>query len=146
MASVTYILFVSSVVQAQEQANIEKLGVERVNPADVKAAEDIADQILTKMAEGSYYEFKEGEAIPEIVQLFTKDTQKQAYQQIKAQVGEYLSSLEFQEAYSLSQGGMEATIFRFKGDFSKSEPEVRVVLDRDDKLAGLRVLPWTDQL
>ncbi|MEK6478936.1 hypothetical protein WJR50_15425 [Catalinimonas sp. 4WD22] len=131
---------------AQEQPQVEKLAVEAVNPSDVKIAEDLANQILGKMAEGSYYAFTEEDAIPQIIDMFTEDMQKQAYQQIKAQVGNYEGSMDFQEAYEVSQTGMEATIFRFKGNFSQSEPEVRVVINREDQLMGLRVLPWSDEM
>lgn len=132
--------------QAQDQPQLEKLDEEQVDQAEIEFAENLADQILSKMAEGSYYEFSEDEAIPQLTQMFTEEMQKQQYQQIKGQVGEYESTLNYQEAYSLTQGGMEVTVYRFKGAFSDAEPEVRVVITPDNKLAGLGVIPWSDEM
>ncbi len=132
---------------AQGQPDIEKLADEEVDEADITYAQKMADEIITMMAEGGFYEFTEENAIPQLVQGFTEDVQKQAYQQIKTQVGDYQpSTLDYQEAHHLQQGEQEAIIYRFKGDFANSTPEVRVVLTPDNKLAGLQVIPWNDQL
>ncbi|WPP50297.1 hypothetical protein [Catalinimonas niigatensis] len=136
----------SQIIFAQDQPQLDKLSEEQVDQDDIKYAENLADQILSKMAEGSYYEFGEDEAIPQLTQVFTEETQKQAYQQIKGIMGDYEQSLDYQEAYSLSQGGMKGIVYRFKGEFSKAEPEVRVMMTSDNKLAGFRVLPWVDSL
>lgn len=132
--------------QAQGQPQLEKLGEEQVDQADLEHAKDMADQILSKMAEGGYYEFKEGEATPQVRQQFNAQFQEQAYNQIKSQLGEYQSDLEFKEAYTVEQTAQNFTMYRFQSEFGKMTSEVRMVYTPDDQLAGLFVIPWNDQL
>ena len=129
-----------------QQPQLEKLSEDEVAQENIETAQQLAEDILGSMAEGSYYEFQEGEAIPVLEQQFTEDMQKQQYQMIKSQLGEYASGVEYQEAYAAKQAGQNFTIYRFKADFSKGKPEVRVVLMPDNKLAGLQVLPWQDSI
>ena len=65
---------------------------------------------------------------------------------LKSQLGEYQSNLDYQEAYEATQAGQKFTLYRFKGKFAQSEPEVRVVFTPDNQLAGLNIVPWQDQL
>ncbi|WKN30567.1 DUF3887 domain-containing protein [Porifericola rhodea] len=125
--------------------------LEKANPNDIsdsnkEQAQKMANDILSAMADGAYYQFSEDSATPQMVQAFTEATQKQAYSQISAQVGGYQSELKYQEAYHVKQGEMEGIIYRFKGTFANSVPEVRVVMTKENKIAGLLVVPWNDQL
>jgi hypothetical protein len=132
-------------LQAQ-QPQLEKLSEEAVDQDGIDMAQELTENILDKMAEGSYYEFQEGEAIPMLEQQFTEQMQKQQYQMIQSQLGAYEQGLEYQEAYQATQAGQEFTIYRFRAEFSQGQPEVRVVFTPDNQLAGLRVLPWQEQL
>jgi hypothetical protein len=132
-------------LQAQ-QPQLEKLSEEAVDQDGIDMAQELTENILDKMAEGSYYEFQEGEAIPMLEQQFTEQMQQQQYQMIQSQLGTYESGLEYQEAYQATQAGQEFTIYRFRAEFSQGQPEVRVVFTPDNQLAGLRVLPWQEQL
>ena len=138
-------VFLSLPLLAQ-QPQLEKLGEDQVSPDIITTAQQLAEAILSSMAEGSYYAFKEGEALPIVEQQFNEDMQKQQYQMIKSQLGEYQSGLEYQEAYSAEQAGQEFTIYRFRGDFGQGQPEVRMVFTPDMQMAGLRILPWQEQL
>ncbi len=70
------------------------------------------------------------------------EKQRSASTEIKARYGDY-QSMEFHEAVTTSKlPGL--TIFRFRGTFSKGQTEVRVVVSKAEKVAGLFVLPWTD--
>jgi len=129
-----------------QQPQLEKLSDDNVLQEDIEMAQNLTEDILNSMAEGGYYEFQEGDAIPALEQQFSEDMQKQQYQMLKNQLGEYRSKIEYQEAYQASQAGQTFTIYRFKGEFSQSVPEVRVVFTPDNKLAGLRIIPWKDQL
>lgn len=135
----------TSTVLAQ-QPQIEKLEEEQVQQKDIERAQALSASILDSMANGSYYTFEEGEAIPVLVQQFTEEVQKQQYQMITSQTGEYQSALTYQEAYQLEQAGQQFNLYRFKGAFEKGEQEVRAVFTTDDKLAGLQILPWKDAL
>src|SRR5690606_29410331 len=61
-----YILPAAALAQGQPQ----KLSKEELDEAAVEQAEEMADQILTKMTEGSYYEFTDENATPQLKQQF----------------------------------------------------------------------------
>lgn len=129
-----------------QQPQLEKLNEDQVSQEQITTARELADDILRSMAEGGYYAFKEGEALAIVEQQFNEDMQKQQYQMIKSQLGEYQAGLEYQEAYRAEQGGQEFTIYRFRGDFGQGQPEVRMVFTPDMQMAGLRILPWQAQM
>ena len=129
-----------------QQPQLEKLSDEAVQREDIEMAQELTEKILSSMAEGDYYEFQEGEAIPMLEQQFNENMQEQQYQMIKNQFGEYQSGMMYQEAYEATQAGQKFTIYRFRGEFSKGQPEVRVVFTPDQQLAGLRIVPWQDSL
>jgi len=72
--------------------------------------------------------------------------QKQAYQDIKGKFGDY-KSLEYAETWEYS-GSETMTIVRLKGLFSleNETPELRVVIDGANKVAGFWYKPWSDEL
>jgi len=125
---------------------IEKISEEEVNQQNVSQARELADKILAGMAEGNYYEFAEGEATTMVEQQFTPEMQQQQYEMIEGQIGAYQSGLEYEEAYKLTQANQDFIIYRFRGEFANSRPEVRVVYTPNNQLAGLRIVPWNDQL
>lgn len=129
-----------------QQPQLEKLNEDQVVQGNIDKAQQLAEAILSSMAEGSYYAFKEGEALPVVEQQFNEDMQKQQYQMIKSQLGEYQSGLEYQEAYRAEQAGQEFTIYRFRGEFGQGQPEVRMVFTTDMQMAGLQILPWQEQM
>lgn len=133
-------------LQAQTQPSMEPISEGALDQDDLNQAQYLSEQILGKMAAGSFYPLSEEEAIPQLSQIFTEDFQKEAYTQISSQVGDYMSSINFVQAFDVRFGGFEGIVYRFRGKFSKSEPEVRVTMTRDHKLAGIQVLPWNDQM
>jgi hypothetical protein len=146
LACMLWLGLFSAQVQAQGQPQLEKLAEEQVDQADWEHAKDMADQILSKMAEGSYYEFSEDEATPQVRQQFNAQFQEQAYNQIKSQLGEYQSDLEYKEAYTVEQAAQNFTMYRFQSEFGKMTSEVRMIYTPDDQLAGLFVIPWSDEM
>ncbi|MFP4093398.1 MAG: hypothetical protein ACLFUB_02865 [Cyclobacteriaceae bacterium] len=138
--------YTSTFLSAQaQQPQIEEMSQEEIGQEQLNEVRDMANKILTQMAEGSYFTFNEENAIPMVVQQLDENAQKQAYSQIQAQLGDYQSDLEFKEAYKMSQGPQKMKIYRFQSDFSKATSEVRLVYTEDEKLAGLLVLPWNDK-
>lgn len=133
-------------VMAQGQPRPEKLNEEQMDKAAVAHAEEMADQILSKMAEGSHFEFTDKNASPQLKQQFNAQFQQQAYKQIKSQLGDYQSELEFGEAYALEQASQRFKIYRFKSEFTEQTSEVRMVYTEDNLLAGIFVIPWSDQM
>ena len=125
--------------------NFKKIDESEANSKKVLIAQKFSNDYLTKVKNGSYYEFKD-EAIDAVKNGFTEQSQKTFYEQLKAQFGEF-QSLVYAETW-IQEGNSTMKIFRFKGDFAKSNKklEIRVVLDSNDKIAGFWIKPWSDML
>ncbi len=74
------------------------------------------------------------------------EKQKESYESIKGMYGDFVA-MDYAETWKPKDGSL-MMIYRFKGRFSKSDarPEIRVVMDGNDKLAGLWLKPWNDDL
>ena len=71
--------------------------------------------------------------------------QKETFEIINGKYGDYLG-LEFVELVTPTDGTLYE-IYRFKGKFSSDvQPEVRAILDGNQKLAGFFVKPWKEKL
>ena len=125
--------------------NFKKIDESEANSKKVLIAQKFSNDYLTKVKNGSYYEFKD-EAIDAVKNGFTEQSQKTFYEQLKAQFGEF-QSLVYAETW-IQEGNTTMKIFRFKSDFAKSNKklEIRVVLDSNDKIAGFWIKPWSDML
>lgn len=146
MKSIVCILSVSFVITMGScSQDFTKLEGSQVDKSKLQFAEKFANDYLTKLREGSYYEFKD-EAIDIIKNQQTEETQKAVYSQLKEQFGDY-KGLEYVETWVKSSDN-SLTIFRFKGEFEKSNKklEIRVVLDASGKIAGFWITPWSDMI
>ena len=125
--------------------SFKKLDKANVDEKKVQLAKEFANEYLMKQKTGSYYQFKD-EAIDAIKDQLTPENQKIIYQQLKEKFGDY-KSLEYAETW-VPNGNSGLKIFRFKGDFEKSNRklEIRVVLNANDKIAGFWIRPWSDML
>jgi hypothetical protein len=125
--------------------DFKKLNVSEVESKKVQIANKFANDYLSQLKNGSFYQFKD-EAIDGIKNAFTEDTQKAMYQYVKGLYGDY-QSLEYAETW-IQSGNPTIKIFRFKGDFEKSNKklEIRVVLNESDKIVGFFIIPWSDML
>jgi hypothetical protein len=122
----------------------------KLEPSDVDAkkveiAKKFANDYLTQLKNGSYYQFKD-EAIDVLKAQLTEDKQKAAYKQIKDLFGDY-KSIEYAETW-IQKGSSVYKIYRFKGDFENSAKklEIRVILNGSDQVAGFWIKPWADVL
>jgi len=125
--------------------DLRKLGDSEVDKSKVKIAQDFATNYLTKSKNGEAYKFKD-EAIDAVKNQFTEENQKNVYQQVKNQVGDF-QSLKYAETWV--QGSNKSfQIIRLKGDFEKSNKnlEIRVVLNESGKIMGFFIIPWSDML
>jgi hypothetical protein len=125
--------------------DFKKLNDSETDKNKVKIAQSFASDFLTKLKNGEEYQFHDN-AIDFIKNQFTGETQKQVYQQLKTQFGDF-QSLEYSETW-IQTTNKGTNIFRFKSDFEKSTKklEVRVVLNESDKVAGFWIKPWSDIL
>jgi hypothetical protein len=125
--------------------NIEKLSEDKVDRDKVKLAQDFTDRYFSASRDGKTYEFQD-DATMAVIQGLTPQVQKQVYQDIQSKFGDY-KSLEYVETW-IYNAGETMTIVRFKGVFSKSDdkPEIRIVLDQANKIAGFFYKPWEPEL
>ncbi len=125
--------------------DLKKLSTSEVDKSKVKIAQDFASNFLSKLKNGETYQFQ-NEAIDAVKNSLTGETQKLVYEQLKNQFGDF-QSVEYGESW-VQGAGQENLIIRLKGDFTKSNKklEIRVVLDKSNKIAGFWVKPWSDVL
>jgi hypothetical protein len=140
LISVSILVCISSFSQ-----NVEKLPEDKVDMEKVKTAQDFADRFFSAAREGKTYEFQ-NDAITAVIQGLTPQVQKQVYQDIQSKYGDY-KSLGYVETWKYN-AGETMTIVRLKGVFSKSDdkPEIRIVLNDSNKVAGFWYKPWEDEL
>lgn len=118
---------------------------ENFNSDRTKFSKTLANKILVAQKEGSFYKLSSTEAMPVMVKSLNEGVQKQSYAKIKALFGDY-KGLEFHSIKEITKGETYK-IYRFKGDFElNSDTEIRVVLNKDGKLAGFFVKPWDNKL
>ena len=125
--------------------DFKKLDPDAVNNHSKETAGKFATVFLTDLKNGSVYQFKD-EATGDLKKALTEDMQKQSYQNLKDQFGDF-ESLNYTETWIYSKD-TTLRFFRFKADFNKSNGklEVRVVLNGEGKIAGIWITPWKDTI
>ncbi len=125
--------------------NVEKLSEDKVDMEKVKLAQAFADRFFSAARDGKVYEFQ-NDATSAVIQGLTPEVQKQVSSDIQSKFGDF-KSLEYAETWSYNAGEI-MTIVRFRGIFSKSvdKPEIRIVLDGTNKVAGFWYKSWEDEL
>ena len=107
-------------------------------------AEQLATQLLQAHEQGRFETLGPEEATESVRRGFTAESQRHLHQKNRQLFGTF-EGLDFVETrFMESQPHLLA--HRFKGRYGAASPEVRVVLDRDGKLAGLWIKPWQDQM
>ena len=107
-------------------------------------AEQLAIQLLQAHERGRFEALGPEEATEGFRKAFTAEVQRHGYQQIRQLFGTF-EGLDFVETRSV-ESQPHLLVHRFRGQYSTASPEVRVVLDQDDKLAGLWIKPYQDQM
>ena len=109
-------------------------------------AAQLATRILQGHEKGRFEALSPEEATEGFRVGFTAEVQRQNHQAIRQLFGAF-ESLDYVETlYMDSQPHL--LIHRFRGRYMNASrpPEVRVVLDRDGRLAGLWIKPWQDEM
>ena len=125
--------------------DLQKLTPEEVQQERTEFTEEFAVSYFEAVKKGESYQFTDN-AIDEIKKQLTPENQKAAYNQIKANFGDY-ESLEYAETWGIKTNpGIH--IIRFKSLFSQTNQslEIRVVLNEEGKIAGFWIAPWSDTL
>ena len=109
-------------------------------------AAQLTTRILQGYEQGRFEALKPEEATGDFRKGFTAEVQRRSHQAIRLMFGAF-EGLDYVETrYTDSQPHL--LIHRFKGRYGGASrpPEVRVVLDRDGRLAGLWIKPWQDEM
>ena len=109
-------------------------------------AEQLATRILQGHEQGRFESLKPEEATEDFRKGFTAEVQRRSHQAIGLLFGDF-EGLDYVETRSIDSQP-HLLIHRFKGRYgaASSAPEVRVILDRDGRLAGLWIKPWQEQM
>ncbi len=107
-------------------------------------AAQLATQILQAHEQGRFEALGPEEATDKFRRAFTPEVQRHSHQSIRQLFGTF-EGLDFVETRSL-ESQPHLLVHRFKGRYGAAFPEVRVVLDRDGKLAGLWIKPYQEQM
>ncbi|WKN40811.1 hypothetical protein [Tunicatimonas pelagia] len=128
------------------QSNYEALNEDALKSAPLEAAQSLANTLLTSQKLGQPHILSESEAIVALQEEFSAEKQTQTYGAIRDLFGDY-QSITFKEAYRTTNAPAYY-IFRFQGKFERdnAQPEVRVVMNEKEQLAGFSIVPWQDSL
>ena len=109
-------------------------------------AAQLATQILQAHEQGRFETLGPEDATEKFRRAFTAEVQRHSHQNIRQLFGAF-EGLDFVETRSI-ENQPHLLVHRFRGRYGAASqaPEVRVVLDRDGKLAGLWIKPWQEQM
>jgi len=140
------VLFTLYTTAAFPQQRFEKLEDDQVSKTELKLAGSLGEKLMLGQKSGKIYMLSETEAIPQVAKGFTREMQISTYETIRPVFGDY-KSMEFEEAWKMEADQLY-TIYRFRGRFdgTAERPEIRIVMNKEGKLAGFWVRPWEDGL
>lgn len=141
---ISLIMILSILVIACTDSKYQTLPEEEVDVTQRNFAENIATDILNGMKSG---EFKElgNESTLSMQKGLTLEKQKMSYENIKAMYGDF-QSMSYYETCVPKEGAFH-TVYRFKGKFeSSATPEIRVVINKENRLAGFWLKDWKNEL
>jgi hypothetical protein len=120
----------------------QKLPEDQVNTALRDASQGFAADYLEQRKAGRF-EVLGNQVTDELRAALTPQLQRESHAAITAEVGDY-ESMTYVETYRIT-GEPGTMIFRFRGDFTRGRPEIRVVRDAEGKVSGFWIKPWRDR-
>ncbi len=118
---------------------------DRVNQAEKTRVEYLATDLLNTWREGKFKALSNDFSLQMSAGLPPGDQEK-AYESLRALFGDF-RALRFVE--TVTSPAMPGYVYyRFRGKFSSttSDPEIRVLVDGDGKIAGFWVRHWLDEV
>lgn len=139
----TFGLLLGLLFSAFSQNDYIKLDSKDIPETTLQEMTQLVEKIMDGQKSGNYYILSDAEASSEMVKAFTITIQKESYQYLQQQFGDY-SSLKFSEAWGFGSN----VIYRFRGTFkgTDQQPEIRVVLNDAGKLGGFWIKPWKENM
>jgi len=138
------VLVLPLLVVSCTESKYETLPEEDVNQEQKVLAETLATDILLSMKSGEFKSLGK-EATLSMQKGLSTEKQKLSYEQIKGLFGEFRTISYYESC--VPKAGAFYVVYRFKGKFESSDiPEIRVVINKENKLAGFWIKPWNDEL
>lgn len=137
------ILILSACGYSGESA-FEIMPAEEVSTEGVKRAKMFGHRMMNDCVNEAFELLNRDEATKDMVEGLTIGMQKDACDHIKSEFGVY-HGLDFVECLRPSDG-RAYVVYRFKTNFTnkRANAETRVILDGQDKLAGIWAGAWRD--
>ena len=133
----------SAPVQSEQQKRGDTM-TNAVQSEQRHLAAQLATQILQAHEQGRFEVLGPEEATEKFRRAFTAEIQRHSHQNLRQPLGAF-EGLDFVETRAI-ESQPHLLVHRFRGRYGTASPEVRVVLDRDGKLAGLWIKPWQKQM
>jgi len=137
------ILFLSACGYSGE-SSFEKVPPEEVSEEGIKRAQRFGHRMMNDCVNEAFAMLNRDEATKDMVEGLTIGMQKDACEHIKSEFGVY-HGLDFVECLRPNDG-RAYVVYRFKTSFTnkRANAETRVILDAQDKLAGIWAGAWRD--
>jgi hypothetical protein len=136
---------VGVLVSVQAGAAFFPIPDDKIDREEESKARRIAAQLLNKWNEGKFEPLSDDFALT-FAQALPPEDQEKAHNQLRAIFGDF-RSLAFVEALSSLKLPL-LTMYRYRGVFSATgaNPEIRLVMDEEGKVAGFWVKHWQDDV
>jgi len=137
-------LVLLSACGGNQSTTFEPVPRQEVLDTNIKRAKMFGHRMMNDCVNDAFALLNRDEATKEMAEGLTIDMQKDACDHIKGEFGVY-HGLEFVECLRPKDGRLYK-VFRFKTSFTnkRAVAETRVVLDGQDKLAGIWAGAWRD--
>lgn len=120
-----------------------KLPQAQVDTKQLDKAVQFANGLFSNWNDGIYNTIPNDVATSKFADNLTPELQRNFFEETVLPTYGRLQYLVYVETYTLR----DQNIYRFKGIFEKGgEPEVRVVMNKENRVAGLWLKPWVDEI
>ncbi len=108
-----------------------------------KKAYDLGKRVLMICNTSKFIPFKESEATPSVIQNTTLEKHSKICLKFRARYGDFVD-LKLVEVYKSSPAN--ETLFRYKAiyEHSNANKELRVTLNKENKISSLKTMEWVD--
>jgi len=119
-----------------------KIPESQVNRTHMETAASFATKLCNKWNRGEFEPIPSATATSQLISALPPERQKSMFEeQILPEYGEF-RRLFYKETYTANGNH----IFRFRGDFEKGGPEVRVTVTPMGLVGGFWIRPWSEEL
>ena len=131
------------VENTKETIKVSKLAIDDVEKAKKDMAFSAGNRILTACNTSKFKPFNENEATPTVIQNTTQKRLTKTCLKFRLKYGDF-KELKLIEVFKDRTD--KTTVFRFKALYEKkiANKELRVSIDKDDKVSAIKSFDWKD--